>query len=689
MKPFIKTLFLLTLISAFCIQTIIPVSSKVFFLEADYYQDKTQIKKLNLGKGEIISSDKTILRVAVSDPAIVDLQVLNEKEVFVRAKKLGISTIIMWEKETSHPARFDISVWPDIDYLTKQLQDLDKNITVEYIPPSSNISSTSKTSSEQTSVATSSLSQAAASSSTPSPTAGSSSSTTSSSTAATSGKIILKGEVSNAEIIARALQIAGVYVGDQGIKIISQPGGQIVDGLAGRYDISANSDSQGQTQTQGSAVSFGARDPIKFTSNRYANLSRGVIATTQNGSVISFLTVKDPPQVSVAIRFFEVSRSVARNLGFNTTFGGSTIQGGTFIGGSGIGQLLGQIGSIANLTEFKAASGGSAPEFGFGHGSVAGGSVVAQTIGDGVTGAIFNPDNGIGVVLQALQERGEIKTLAEPNLVVANGEPASFLAGGEVPIVRSVFTAGGASQDITYEPFGIRFVILPTVTGENKIYLQLSPEIRDIDTNLSNLVVPVGSTSVRPPAFRTRRTQTQVELETGQAFAISGLLREDNTRNLRKVPGIGDIPILGTLFRSKSFRQGETELLVVVSPQIVRPTSVAKISKLAKPEIPYHDFDELAPFKPYIKKDDEKGPDMKEPLDAGKYNESTNKKVDNNISLNNEYSELRKLNNFKKNEDKLKRQQQLLNAAWRIETARYAQAQEAMRLARENKISSY
>ncbi len=594
---------------------LLPVSSKVYFLEADFYQDKTQDRKIILGKGEVILSDKPISRVAVSDPSVVDIQILNEKQLFSRAKQLGTCTVLVWEKDKSTPSRFDVSVWPDIDFLTKQLQTLDKSIIVEYIPPSSNLSSGS---SSQGALGAVTDPNAGGGTASPSPTGGQSSSSSSNSQS-TTGRIILKGEVENAEIIARALQVAGAYVGDQGIKIISQPGGQIVDGLSGRYDIYSNSDSQSGQSSQGSATAFGARDPLRFTSNRYANLSRGVISTTQRGSVISFLTVKDAAQISVAIRFYEISRSAARNIGLNAIVGGNTIQGGSFVGGNGISQTIGGIGSIVGLMSFMSGSAQSGPEFAFAPGA-AQGSFLSQAIGQGVTGVIFNPDNGIGAIIQALQERGEVKTLAEPNLVIANGEPASFLAGGEVPILRSVFTAGGASQDVTYEPFGIKFSILPTLTSKDKVFLQLTPEIRDIDTDLSNLVVPPGSTSVRPPAFRTRRTQTQVELYSGQAFAISGLLREDNTRNLRKVPGIGDTPVLGTLFRSKSFRKGQTELLIVVSPVIVKPVDPNKIAQFTSPEIPYDEFNQLPLHKPHFDMMDEQGPDGKEPIDAGKYN---------------------------------------------------------------------
>lgn len=607
----------LLLLFFICFAFILPASSKIYFLEADYYQDKIREKKITIGKGEIISSDKSIVRVAISGPSVADVQVLNDKQIFLRAKNLGITTFLAWEKNESIPTRFDILVLPDVESLSKQLHELDENINVEYVPPASAL--TQEDSQSGGSEEGEMLPAGGETSLSPLPQTSASSSDNSSNPSV--GRIILSGEVKNAEIIARALQVAGAYIGDQGIRIISQPGGQVVNGLAGDYDIHSNSSAgdQGSSQ-QGSAVSFGVRDAISFTSNKFANLSRGVIATTQNGLVVSFLAVKDPPQISVAIRFYEINRNLARNLGLNTTIGGHTLQGGSFVGGNGISMLIGGIASIAKLNSFM---GGAEPEFSFGSFGSAGGSFVGQSIGDGVTGAIFYPKNGVGVLLQALQERGEIKSLAEPTLVISNGEPASFLAGGEVPIVRSVFTAGGASQDITYEPFGIKFTILPIVTKEDRIHLQLVPEIRDIDTELSNFVVPPGSTSVRPPAFKTRRTQTQVELEHGQAFAISGLMREDNTRNLRKVPGVGDIPIVGGLFRSKSFKKGETELLIVVSPEIVRPTKPEKIAKLSIPEVPYKEFNQVPPMKPDLRiySHDEVGPDMKEPLDPNKYNE--------------------------------------------------------------------
>ena len=695
---FNRRLFFSFFLALNCLVSTLPIYSKVFFLEADLYQDKTQIKKIVLGRGEIISSDNVISRAALSDPSIADLKVLDGKQIFITAKQLGTSTVLIWEKDKTIPARFEVSVWPDIQQLKGQLQELDENIVVDYIPPTNSSSSNSGEGTDPglggggsggelgdlLGALGGGLGGSAEGEEGGAPGGGSE---------ATSGKVILKGKVENAEIIARALQIAGAYVGDQGIKIVSQPGGQIVDGLAGEYDINSNSDAEDDEQGSGAATAFGARDPIRFTSNRYANLSRGVIATTKNGAVISFLKVKHQSQIAVAIRFYEISRNLSKNLGLNGILGGSTLQGGSFVGGNGVSQVTGGIGSIANLSEFMAATGESPASFSFTRASIAGGSFLSQTIKDGVTGVIFNPDNGIGAIIQALQERGEIKTLAEPNLVIANGEPASFLAGGEVPIVRSVFTAGGSSQDVTYEPFGIKFSLLPTITSKDKIYLQLVPEIRDIDSELSDIIAPPGSTTIRPPAFRTRRTQTQVELYSGQAFAISGLLREDNTRNLRKVPGIADIPILGSLFRSKSFNKGETELLIVVSPQVVEPVNPEEIAELKKSPPQYNDLNQFPPLKPDFKKqypkNEEQGPDDTPPIDADKYNRPYKKSL-NDIEENNKHvqevsnsnARIKKfLDRFSKSEEEL--QEERAKALKKEEKKRLKEAKKKEKLAKK------
>jgi pilus assembly protein CpaC len=160
-----------------------------------------------------------------------------------------------------------------------------------------------------------------------------------------------------------------------------------------------------------------------------------------------------------------------------------------------------------------------------------------------------------------------LEILAEPNLLAINGKPASFLAGGEFPVPIVQAGVGGAGAiTIQWREFGVRLNFVPTVTPRGTIRLQVEPEVSSLDyANSLNI------TGFTVPAISTRRVQTEIELETGQSFAIAGLLDNRVTDSLSKIPGLGDIPLLGKLFQSKSRAKNNTELLVVVTPEVVRP----------------------------------------------------------------------------------------------------------------------
>lgn len=630
LNPIKRSLYLF-LILIFFINSL-PANAKIYFLEADFYQGNTQEKHIVVGRGEILTSEKNIGRLAITDPSVADLQLLSEKQVFVRGKQLGMTTLLVWEKNNNSPARFEVSVIPDIEKLKKQLKELDENIEVEYMPPATTpgsltggndslVNSTSPTIMTGTSGSTSDSGdedgetiEDELSDSERFPTLNANSTTAG--TSVSPGRLILRGEVKNADVIAKALHIAAPYVNDSGINIISQAGGQIISGPGGTMNNLVNVGTGGAGSSLGGLTDTG----ISFTTNQTSNLNRGVIVTTTQGRVLSFLVVKDQPQIAVTIRFYEISRSLTRSLGLNANIPGRDIQAASLIGGPDISTITGAVGGVSNASNVNSSAAGQG-SVGFASGVFSQGAGTLQGIGSGATAAIFDVNNGIGLVLQALQERGEVKTLSEPTLVIANGEPASFLAGGEVPVQRSVVVAGGATQNISFEPFGIKVTILPTITADGTVHLQLVPEIREIDDALSDFVSPAGGVAIRPPAFRTRRTQTQVELMSGQAFAISGLLNESNTRSLSKMPGVADIPILGSLFRSKSFRRGESELLIVVSPSIVKPVSKEKIAELSiEKSPPDREFNYLAPImRPYVKLGDEIGPNGSTPINPERF----------------------------------------------------------------------
>jgi pilus assembly protein CpaC len=181
---------------------------------------------------------------------------------------------------------------------------------------------------------------------------------------------------------------------------------------------------------------------------------------------------------------------------------------------------------------------------------------------------VFNTKYNMGTVIKALQTKGLFQSLAEPNLVAESGKEASFLAGGEYPYPVAQGQAGNLSITIVFKEYGIRLRFTPVLMGGDLIHLKVMPEVSSLD--FTNAVVANG---FRVPALSTRRAETEVELRDGQTFAIAGLMNNTLTSTMQKIPGIGDIPVLGLLFKSKAAQKSQTELVVMVTPTIVRAGS--------------------------------------------------------------------------------------------------------------------
>ena len=202
----------------------------------------------------------------------------------------------------------------------------------------------------------------------------------------------------------------------------------------------------------------------------------------------------------------------------------------------------------------------------------------------------------MAALIRAMRQQNLLQILAEPNLITQTGKEASFLAGGEfpVPIVQPGATFG---ISIIYKEFGVRLNFTPTLQLDGRIHLKVMPEVSSLDfanaLTISGFVIP---------ALSTRRVNTEMDLADGQSFAIAGLVDDRLTQTLRKVPGLGDIPILGKLFQSTAKNSTKSELLVVVTPKVVRPAPVEPLP--AGPEFP-------EPFLPPA------GPPPPEPAPAG------------------------------------------------------------------------
>jgi len=194
---------------------------------------------------------------------------------------------------------------------------------------------------------------------------------------------------------------------------------------------------------------------------------------------------------------------------------------------------------------------------------------------------LFNQKEQIGAVIKALQTSGKFQSLAEPNLVAESGKEASFLAGGEFPIPVAQGSGANLAISVMFKEFGIRLNFTPTVNGD-RVHLKVRPEVSTLD--FGNAVVLNG---FRIPALTTRRTETELELQNGQTFAIAGLLNNTVSSTMQKIPGIGDIPILGLLFKSKAAQKDQTELVVMITPEILPNGSNGVTPNLPRTPEPY------------------------------------------------------------------------------------------------------
>lgn len=204
------------------------------------------------------------------------------------------------------------------------------------------------------------------------------------------------------------------------------------------------------------------------------------------------------------------------------------------------------------------------------------------TLSDFLNLFIFSNKYNIGTVIKALETKGLFQSLAEPNLIASNGKEASFLAGGEYPYPVAQASSGGNTVSIMFKEYGVRLSFTPTVLGGDLINLKVRPEVSSLD-----FANGVSLSGFRVPALSTRRTETEVELQDGQTFAIAGLMNNTVSSTMSKVPGIGDIPILGYLFRSRAYQKQQTELVVMITPQIIRRGSTGVSQALPTIVEPY------------------------------------------------------------------------------------------------------
>jgi len=423
----------------------VPAAAQVTVSESDGVRAGELAVPLN--KSQVLRSDRPFAKALIGNPDIADVLPLSDRSIYVLGKKMGTTSLTLYDRSNMLIAVVDIAVGPDVIALKRQLSELMPDDRV-----GARISNDS---------------------------------------------VILEGIVSSGPAADKAVQVAESYA---------------------------------------------------------------------PGKVINLLSIGSAQQVMLEVRFSEIKRGALKDIGFSS-----------FVTGSGDNGFQGAIGGGASLT------------------SSTGFTTTSSTV-DGVTTTTTTPNppvlslgaivDSFGILsrmfkigglnfdatFNALERKGLVTTLAEPTLVALSGETASFLAGGEfpIPVAQSGTSGGDAAISVEFKQFGVSLAFTPTVLADGVINLEVAPEVSSIDPSASVVI-----NNLRVPGLQTRRARTTVELRDGESFALAGLIRKDFRDTVRQFPVLGSIPIIGTLFRSTNFEKEETELVIIVTPRLVRPVRAA------------------------------------------------------------------------------------------------------------------
>ena len=286
-----------------------------------------------------------------------------------------------------------------------------------------------------------------------------------------------------------------------------------------------------RVETQGKRLAVSGK--VATPQDAYAAGAAAAAFTAEGQTVDNQLRVAGNIQVGLRVRIAEISRNLTRAMGINWQAIGS-------VGRLGVG--------LATSNALAVAAGAA--------------STLTGTYSGG-------NGNGINALIDALANDNLIRVLAEPNLTAMSGEAASFLVGGEFPV--PVAQQGG-TLTIEFKQYGVALAFVPTVISEDRIRIKVRPEVSQLTTQ-GSVQMGIGANAITIPALSVRRAETTIELGSGQSFAMAGLLMDNTNQTVNALPGIGELPVLGALFRSDSFVRNETELVIIVTPYITRPVN--------------------------------------------------------------------------------------------------------------------
>lgn len=351
----------------------------------------------------------------------------------------------------------------------------------------------------------------------------------------------------------RRITIIGLQPGETDAVVLDTAGRTILS-LRVRVDagVSALQDTLSRVMPGSQVRAEAVNDSIILTgpvsspgeADRAAQVARAFVSAPEK--VINMMTIAGSDQVMVRARVIEVQRTAIKQLGLDVN---------------------GVLSSVGDGLSFAQAA-----TFG----------VSGSQLGGGVLNYLDQAGDGsrLSTSIRAFERAGLVRILAEPNVTAVNGENAEFLAGGEFPVPngRSVdATTGQVTIGIEFKPYGVRLGFRPIVLSEGRISLQLSTEVSELTTAGAYTLGGTADDALVIPALNVRRASTTVELPSGGSMMIAGLLREDTRQNIDQLPGIGNLPVLGALFRSRDYLSGETELVIILEAYIVSPTSPGRL----------------------------------------------------------------------------------------------------------------
>jgi pilus assembly protein CpaC len=351
---------------------------------------------------------------------------------------------------------------------------------------------------------------------------------------------------------ASALFIYGVSAGRTTVAALDADGG-----LVTQYNVTVQSSNFGAGQAQAEIARLIPNSHISVRSLPTSLMLSGTVETpseaaqavavaqafiAEKQTVENQISVHSSVQVTLQVRIVEMSRSLSRNLGIDW-------------------QAIGNIGQIGKLAALSGSLNGTAGILA----SAAGITTPVNPLLTNGTGSF-----GAAALLNFLSTQGMVRTLAEPNLTVISGQPASFLVGGEFPVPVPGGSLGQTTID--FKNYGVSLNFVPTVFNDGRISIHVAPEVSQL-SSANAVAVSSSGTTIVVPSLTVRRAETTVELGSGQTFAIGGLLQDSITGNRSGLPYLGDVPILGPAFRDDQFQRGETEIVILVTPYIARPVS--------------------------------------------------------------------------------------------------------------------